>query len=121
MGLAAAQVVAPDVLVRWFGLTLEPISHCDRTGLYGTCVRFDDTALPRRQQYLVARCVAAYALQQLGLLHEMSPHGLAVELCGVSSDDGTRLADVVPFPRNDARGSASPRVRKHTGWSARSR
>lgn len=86
MGVAATAPVSPDALAHWLQLELAPASS-GRYGLLGLRAVYDDTAPRSVQQYQIARAGCARALFCMGLLRDVTPHELAVELCGVSASD----------------------------------
>lgn len=82
IGVPRDCIVAPRVLA--VGLTLDPIGTSEpRVGLIGLLLFYDERLPPELQDYQVARAACAFALRGLGLLRQVSPHDLAVELCGV--------------------------------------
>lgn len=97
MGHAVSTPVPPEALARWLRLELEPISF-GRSGLYGDRVHYNDAAPRALQDYQIARGACAFALLQMGLIRDVSPHDLAVALCGVSSSDGQVSAEPVLTP-----------------------
>lgn len=94
MGHAVSTPVSPDALARWLRLELEPISF-GRNRLTGNRIHYNDCAPPAAQAYHIARGACAFALIQMGLIRDLSPHDLALALCGVSSLD-TQATDGEP-------------------------
>lgn len=86
MGVSVTGPVSPDALAHWLQLELSPASS-GRYGLLGTRAVYDDTAPRCVQQYQIARAACTRALYCMGLLRDVTPHDLAVELCGVTASD----------------------------------
>lgn len=94
LGVTSAEKhIAPRALAAALGVNLLGMAG-ERLALSGSELRYDDTA--PNQDYQIARGACAYALRQMGLLAELSPHDLAVMLCGVgSAPPGAQRAEVV--------------------------
>lgn len=88
--------VSPDALAKWLKLEKFPVSF-GRSGLHGNQLHYDDTVPREVQAYQIARAACACALYRLGLIHLISPHDLAVKLCGVTSFTGARAIPPVTY------------------------
>jgi hypothetical protein len=84
MKLSPGALVSPFALARALRLRLCP-TCCERPGLYGDRIVYNEARPQRVQAYQVARAACAYALLAMGLIDELTPHELAVALCGVDS------------------------------------
>jgi hypothetical protein len=83
------------VLVRRWRLELRPRSG-GRNELVGRCIYYDDTAPAGEQDYHIARFAITWALVAMGAIADVSPHAVALELCGVKSPARARREDDTP-------------------------
>lgn len=84
IGIEPGVALTPYALAAALGLVLIPGTG-ERACLFGTELHYDDTASRDQQLYQIARGACAYALRQMNMLRDVSPHALAMALCNVAS------------------------------------
>jgi len=78
--------ISVALVLETFKLRVEALDF-GRPSLQGNRIRICGTAPPETQAYQLARAAFAYALIEMKLIRFVSPHDVAVALCGVSSGD----------------------------------
>lgn len=85
--------VDPDWLLTMLDeLEPEPVPFCERDGLYGNKVRWNECAPKSTQRHQIARACCAYLLRGMRQLQH-SPGRFAEMLCGTSAVD-TQVEDI---------------------------
>lgn len=91
LSVAPQALVSPFALACALRLRLRP-TCCGRPGLYGSSIVYNEAQPAAAQAYQVARAACAFALRAMGAIEEVSPHDLAVALCGVVAPKFTRTS-----------------------------